>query len=139
MSVTKPQSAGQLVIARTKEAEVLRRRIAGQSFRVIAAELGYSVSGAYDAFKRAMAATVAPVQEAADELRQLMRERLSNDLDAIETRRADGDPDAIRVHLQIVKAIRELEGLDAPTQITGDLTVNYRLVSDGAIDDGALT
>lgn len=128
MTAAKPQSAGQLVIARTKEAEVLRRRIAGQTFRVIAAELDYSVAGAYDAFKRAMAATVLPVQEAADELRVLIRERLNADLDAIEDRRAAGDPDAIRTHLAIIKAQRELEGLDAATQIVGDVTVRYEVV-----------
>lgn len=123
-----PVNLEQSLLVRLKEAEVLRRRIAGQSFRVIAAELDYSVGGAYEAFKRAMAATVVPVQEAADELRQLMRERLSNDLDAIELKRADGDPEAIRVHLQIVKAIRELEGLDAPTQVEGNVMVRYEIV-----------
>lgn len=123
-----PQSTAQVVAARVKEAEVLRRRIAGQSYRVIAAELGLSVGGAYEAFKRAMAATVLPVQEAADELRTLIRERLNADLDAIEDRRAQGDPEAIRTHLAIIKAQRELEGLDAATQIVGDVTVRYEVV-----------
>lgn len=123
-----PQSTEQIVTARLKEAEVLRRRIAGQSFRVIAAELSLSVGGAYEAFKRAMTATVLPVQEAADELRTLIRERLNADLDAIEDRRAQGDPEAIRTHLAIIKAQRELEGLDAATQIVGDVTVRYEVV-----------
>lgn len=134
MSARKPRSDAQIVIQRAKEAEVLRRRIVGESYRVIAAEVGYeSVSGAHDAFKRAMAATITPVQEAADELRMMMRERLDADLKAIESRREQGDPDAIRVHLAIVKAQRELEGLDAPTQVVGDMTVNYRLLTDNQV------
>jgi len=135
VSVAKPRSDAQLVIQRAKEAEVLRRRIVGQPYRQIAAEVGYeSVSGAFDAFKRAMAATIDPVREAAEEYRTLMQERLEGDLAALAEKRALGDAEAIRVGLAVEKSLRELKGLDAPTQITGDMTVNYRLVTDGQVD-----
>lgn len=115
------------VNARIKDAEVLRRRIVGQSFREIAAELGISLSGCHDSYKRAMAATVAPVQEAADEMRQIMREQLDRDLAAIEDRRMQGEPEAIRTHLLILKSKRELEGLDAPTKFTSDQRVEVHI------------
>lgn len=54
------------------------------------------------------------------------------------------DPDervlrAVATRLKIQERRARYNGDDAPTQITGDLTVNYRLVSDGQVDDGALT
>lgn len=46
---------------------------------------------------------------------------------------------AIAMKLKIMERRARYTGADAPTQITGDMTVNYRLVSDGQVDDGALT
>lgn len=139
MSAANPRSTAQQVQARVREAEILRRRIASQPFRFIAAELGMSVGGVHEAFRRAMAETVDAVRDTADEYRAVMQERLEADLFALSFARAEGDPEAIRTGLAVEKALRELKGLDAPTQITGDITVAYRLVSDGQVDDGALT
>lgn len=46
---------------------------------------------------------------------------------------------ATAMKLKIMERRARYTGTDAPTQITGDLTVNYRLVTDGQVDDGALT
>jgi len=46
---------------------------------------------------------------------------------------------ATAMKLKIMERRARYTGADAPTQITGDMTVNYRLVTDGQVDMEALT
>lgn len=128
MSVTKPRSDAQVIEALRREQAVLDLRIAGKTYREIAPLVGYTdPSAARQAFVRAKERLLDQTRETAEEYRALLLERYEADLSAIEVKRVEGDLEAIRVHVLVTKAIRELLGSDAPTKFTADTTVHIKI------------
>ena len=109
-----------------REYEVLKYRRGGLTFDQIAKKVGYSnESGAREAYKRAMVRTL---QEPADELRQLHRDRLETALSAIWAKVLRGELPAIDRMISILNREAGLLGLDAPKESRVEVT-NY----DGAV------
>lgn len=112
-----------------QERQVMDLRLAGKSFTVIAAEVGYAGPGsAYKALKRAMQKTL---QEPADELRRIEGERLDR-LFEVAFAKATGSGEralvAIDRCLQIQARRAALLGLDAPVRI------EEHVITEDAID-----
>jgi hypothetical protein len=106
------------VTAQVKEEHALDLRLAGHTFDVIAAQVGYaSRSSAYRAVERAFQRIRAHTDQTAEQLRQLEDARYDRMLRAIDDQVQRGDLAAIDRALRISKARRELWGLDAPTRI----------------------
>jgi hypothetical protein len=104
--------------AQVKEEQALDLRLAGHTFDVIAAQVGYaSRSSAYRAVERAFQRIRAHTDQTAEQLRQLEDARYDRMLRAIDDKVQQGDPGAIDRALRISKARRDLWGLDAPTRI----------------------
>jgi hypothetical protein len=104
--------------AQVKEEQALDLRLAGHTFDVIAAQIGYATrSSAYRAVSRALQRIRAHTDQTAEQLRQLEDARYDRMLRAIDDKVQQGDPGAIDRALRISKARRELWGLDAPTRI----------------------
>jgi hypothetical protein len=106
------------VTAQVKEEQALDLRLAGHTYDVIAAQVGYaSRSSAYRAVERAFQRIRAHTDQTAEQLRQLEDARYNRMLQAIDDKVQQGDLAAIDRALRISKARRELWGLDAPTRI----------------------
>lgn len=128
MSVKKPRSDAQVIETLRREQAVLDLRIQGKSYREIAPLTGYTdPSAARQAFVRAKERLIDQTRETAEEYRALLLERYESDLAVLEPKRAEGDLEAIRVHVVVTKAIRELLGSDAPTKFTADTTVHIKI------------
>lgn len=108
------------IIVRQREAEVLRLRKAGFTFAAIAEALQfYDASGAKKAYDRAMQATI---QQPADELRVLQRERLDDLLAGIWEKATKGDTWSVDRVLAIMDRQARLDGLDAPSRVNHTVT-----------------
>lgn len=96
-----------------KEAQVLELRKAGWTFERIAERLGYAQkSGAWKAYDRALTATL---QEPADELRHLERERIDALFNAMyEVAVTKGSARHAEIALKAMERRAKLMGLDAP-------------------------
>lgn len=135
-------NSGVAMAERTAEAYELKLR--GHTHREIAEIMGAPKSTVHDWLTKAINERVEPLVE---EYRAVMVDRRERSLVRLEkiydrALEAGNDELALRTHDRMLRedeSLRRLKGIDAPTQITGDLTVNYRLVSDGQVDDGALT
>lgn len=128
MSAAKPRSDAQTIEQIRKEDAVLELRVQAKTYRQIAPLVGYAdPSSAYQAFRRAKQRLLDAGRESAEESRALLLERYEADLAAIEDKRAAGDLEAIRVHVLVTKAIRELLGSDAPAKFTADTTVHITI------------
>ena len=103
-----------------KEAEVLELRKAGWTFERIAERLGYAnKGGAWKAYDRALTATL---QEPADELRRLERERLDALFSAMyEIAMTKGSARHAEVALKAMEQRAKLLGLDAPVRMRHDV------------------
>jgi hypothetical protein len=111
------------VTTQVKEQQALELRLAGHTYDVIAAQVGYvSRSSAYRAVGRAFQRIRAQADEIAEQLRQLEDARYDRMLRAIEAKVQQGDLAAIDRALRISKARRELWGLDAPVQIQTEVS-----------------
>jgi hypothetical protein len=101
-----------------KEEHALDLRLAGHTYDVIAAQVGYaSRSSAYRAVERAFQRIRAHTDQTADQLRQLEDARYDRMLRAIDAKVQQGDLVAIDRALRVSQARRQLWGLDAPTRI----------------------
>lgn len=108
-----------------KNAEILRLRIKGLTFQQIADEVGFrSASGVYQRYKATLKATI---QEPADELRRLERERLDSLLAAIWPLAMAGKGYAVEKALMIMDRKARMLGLDAPTR--SQVTVSDEMTS----------
>jgi predicted transcriptional regulator len=100
-----------------RDAEAAELRSKGLSYQAIADEMGYaSKSGAWEAVQRALKAIV---EEPAENLRQLERERLDRMYEAASAA-LEANPHslaAITTLLKISESRRKLEGLDAPAKV----------------------
>jgi hypothetical protein len=102
-----------------RQRQALELRKAGMTYQGIADQLGYrSVSGAYDAIRNAMRATL---QEPADELRALEAARLDDLWRGIWLDARKGNVAKIDRALKIMARRAALLGLDAPIK-TEDVT-----------------
>lgn len=102
------------VKAKERQAEALRLRSQGCSYREIAARLGYAgPSGAYKSVTSALKAVQA---EGVAELRTLHSLRLSELVACLWPRVIKGDPTAARAVLGALQREASLYGLDAPTR-----------------------
>lgn len=104
-----------MIAAVEKRTQVVHLRRQGISFRVIAAQLGISVDGAYHAFHAAMAERSADPVEVA-ELRELENERLDAMLAGVWRKAVSGDTTAIYAAVRISERRSKLWGLDAPVK-----------------------
>jgi hypothetical protein len=100
-----------------RDAKAAELRSKGLSYQAIADEMGYaSKSSAHDAVQRALKAIV---EEPAENLRQLERERLDRMYEAA-MGALEANPHslaAIGTLLKISESRRKLEGLDAPAKV----------------------
>lgn len=111
-----------------RQRAVLELRKTGMHFHDIAARTGFrGASGAYEAFKKALRATV---QQPADEVRRLEVERLDALLAAVWPDAIAGKVDAVDRVLRIMDRRAALLGLDAPTR--SDFTAVIRLDAERA-------
>ena len=123
--------AGAIAAERQRQALDLRR--AGATYEQIARTLGYrSFSGARKAVQSGLKTSL---REPADELRQLMADRLDTALRAIWPQVVAGDYDAIATMLKIETRRAKLFGLDAPMTFSGELLLK-KLAERAAIEDG---
>lgn len=102
------------VNALDRQLKALELRKAGASYRAIAAQLGYSLTGAYKAVDKALTATLS---EAAEPLRTLELERLDAMQVALWPQARQGNQGAVDRILRIMERRAKLLGLDAPTQV----------------------
>ena len=103
------------VEAALKQRQALELRIAGRTWQEIADHVGYSNhSGAIAAVKSALSKTL---QEPADELRALMKERYEKMIQVYWPSLIRGDISSGKLCLSTMAAERELLGLDAPTKV----------------------
>ena len=102
------------VKAKERQAEALRLRSQGSSYREIAARLGYAgPSGAHKSVTSALKAVRA---EGVNELRTLHSLRLSELVACLWPRVIKGDPGAARTVIGALQREAALYGLDAPTR-----------------------
>jgi hypothetical protein len=142
--VNVPRPSARRVDAAQRDARALELRAAGLSFRQIAQQLGVSVGAAHKAVTRGLDRTL---QEPADRLRRLERERLDRlQLAAGAVLRArhvviqGGKPvidpvtgrpytdhapalNAIRTLIAIAERRAKLDGLDAPTKVDANVSL----------------
>lgn len=98
-----------------RERRVLELRRAGVTFDVIAEQLDYADrSGAYRAFKRALARTL---QQPAREVRDLEVDRLDKLMVAVWKKALGGDLQAVDRVIRISERRARLLGLDAPQKV----------------------
>ena len=103
-----------------KQLRVLELRKAGLTWEAIAAEVGYADhSGAVYAFRAAIKRVL---QVPAEEVRSLEMERLDKLWEAVYSKAALGDIAAITAALKIMERRSRLQGLDAPTKISQEVT-----------------
>lgn len=116
------------ISAAMKQRAVLELRKQGITFEVIAEEVGYSsASGAHKAFQTAMKKTI---QEPADDLRKLVRERLNTLLASAWPKALMGSPRHIEMCLKIMDREAALLGLDAPKQVEDHRIVSMQVMAD---------
>jgi hypothetical protein len=108
-------TTGEVVESAEREQQAMRLRIRGHPYRVIAAELGISIPGAFKIVKRVIERNRKEANELSDDVRDLELERLDNLL-AIATRKAEDDEDlqAMDRVLRIAERRARLLGLDMP-------------------------
>lgn len=133
MTAQKPKSDRQLLDVWRKQAEVIRLKTRGHTFAEIADLVGYAdASGALYAYKAGMKRARSEVDFEASDHKQLMRDRLDVLVKALAAGVEAGDEKAIAVSNNVLKSIRELEGLDAPVRVNTEGTM--RVVVTGAED-----
>lgn len=91
-------------------------RITGKSYREIAAELGCSVSKAYDDVSAALAKLEAESAEKAAEVRRIELDRIDVMLKGIWPEAEAGDARKIETALKLMERRAKLLGIDAPTK-----------------------
>ena len=91
-------------------------RITGMSYRAIAAELGCSVSKAYDDVSAALAKLEAESAEKAAEVRRIELDRIDVMLKGIWPEAEAGDARKIETALKLMERRAKLLGIDAPTK-----------------------
>lgn len=103
--------------------QAIELRIAGATFQQIADTLGYGSPSA--ASKAISSGLTRMLQEPAEKLREIERERLDRAQAAIWKRVLGGDEKAIDAFIRISKRRGDLLGLDAPkkTEVTGSWDV----------------
>src|SRR5947209_16451698 len=132
MAESKTSERRLAAVERSRQALELRK--AGVGFVKIAQMLGYKgPSGAYDAVQAALKRTL---EQPAEELRKLERERLDMALQAIAVRVRAGDLKALDRWLRCCESRRKLDGLDAPEAVSvkGEVTVRRYIGVD--VDGG---
>src|SRR5947209_6082651 len=108
--------------------EVLRLRLQGHTFAVIAEKLGYTdAPGAYRAYRAAL--EWAEVEELATDLVKTEVLRLDVMLNALTNRITAGDPRAVEVAVKVLERKARLLGLDAPEKhlMAGQFDVASRI------------
>ena len=109
------KSSPRLIKARLREAEAVRLRIEGASYREIADALGYQgPSGAYKAVERAIE-RLCPV-ERAETLRRIEAARLDRLWRRLWRKLEEGDLSVVDRLLRIMERRARLLGLDAPAK-----------------------
>lgn len=110
-----PKTSVRRVVAVDKQQQALELRKGGKTFEYIAEKLGYaSKSGAHKAVLTALQKTL---QEPADELRTLERERLEAMFESLWWAASHGDPHAVDRALKIMEQRAKLLGLNAPVKV----------------------
>ena len=128
MGVTAGQTTPARIEARERQGKAVTLRKEGYSYSEIAAHLGYnSASAAWDAVKRALAATI---QEPCDELRKLELSRLDEMWKTAYKQAMAGEPAAIAACLRILERRAAMQGLDAPkkTELNAEVTTTPSVI-----------
>ena len=110
---------GEDAAARQRADQALDLRIAGASYRQIAAALGVSQKTAYYDVQGALGTLDAVVAVKAERLRDLEAARLDRLNAALAPGIKAGQPAAVFAAVKIMERRAKLLGLDAPTTITG--------------------
>jgi hypothetical protein len=104
--------------AAERHARWMQSRIAGKSYRAIAAEEGVTPAAVHEAVTRRLRETLT---EPATELRELEVARTEELYAATQEKVAKGDSFAIQTAVRVLESKRKLLGIDAPTK-TMDVT-----------------
>lgn len=115
-----PDSKASKKIARgrEREEEALKWRLSGLTYRLIAAEMGISESGAYKAVIRALGRLNERILEQAEEVRRMELERLDKMLRGLWPAALTGHQGAIDRVIKIMdRRARYISGLNAPAQL----------------------
>jgi DNA-binding CsgD family transcriptional regulator len=110
---------GEDAAAAERAGKALDLRIAGASYRQIAAQLSVSEKTAYYDVQGALGALDAVVGQKAERLRDLEARRLDTLQVALTRGVRDGDPRAVLAAVRLLERRARLFGLDAPTKIAG--------------------
>jgi len=102
------------MLGREREEEALKFRLSGLTYRLIAAEMGISESGAYKAVIRALRRLNERILEQASEVRRMELERLDKMLRGLWFSALKGHQGAIDRVLRIMQRRAMYLGLDAP-------------------------
>lgn len=129
--------AAEKVAAEMRRRDIVTMRVAGSSFRQIAAAMSMAPSSVYQSLRVALDRTITETDETAEELRELERQRLdyyTRQLDkrirGETVRDKDGnilsylpgaDVQAIESGRRLSESRRRLDGLDAPAELKVDI------------------
>lgn len=106
-----------------KERRAVELRLSGYSYPEIAAELGISVSNAFNRVQSALTTTIAKTAEDAEKVRNMELHRLDALLRPLYAQAKAGDPKATEMCLKIMDRRAKYLGLDSPEKL--------KLESDG--------
>lgn len=102
----------QQTTARARELLALELRIGGATFAKIGEALGITDEGARSAVKRALERTAKETEDAAEQLRELERQRLESLILAAMPQAKRGHIGAIETIRKLSESLRKLQGLD---------------------------
>jgi hypothetical protein len=111
------QPVGTRETAADRRVQALDLRKAGKSYRAIAQTLGCDVATAHRDVQQALAALAELERQTAEEYRALELARLDMAMEAIATKVAKGNLDAVHAWVRLSESRRKLLGLDKPTLI----------------------
>ena len=99
--------------------EALDLRIAGGTYRQIAAQMGIDLKAAYEAVQGALGELDAITKVKAERHRDLELRRLERATLGLWTKVQAGDERAVLAYVRVADRKAKLLGLDAPTQVSG--------------------
>lgn len=127
-----PRPPGEDAKKRARSANALELRIAGATYRQIAAQLGVSEKAAYYDVQDELARLDPVIKGRAERLRDLENARLDRLHVALAAGIKAGDPRAVVATVRVMERRARLNGLDAPTLVAGPdgKALNVRIIDE---------
>lgn len=131
MNRTGPANHARAIKKAQRQAEALKMRRAGLSYRDIADQLNVSIGRAHGLVSEAITQLIEAVQETADHVRAIELERIDRMIMGLHSSATSGNPAAVAAMLKCMERRAKYLGLDAPTKIA-------QTDSDGADVDNSI-